>query len=198
MSRMKFIVSIALVVSSSTSAHASIVTYTNQAAWEKAAGSSTYVGFNEYPGATIITDQYAALGVTFTDGDDSIWSVSPGLFPVDGVGLIGDFGGFGFHKPITAVFDAPRFAVAAHFAGGSFFQLYLGNQFVGQTGYFTPAFTGPFAGITSTVPFDRVVLDNDSTIGIDSLFFGSAVPGPGGFGVLALASMCLRGRRRQR
>jgi hypothetical protein len=198
MSRMKFIVSIALVGSSSTSAHASIVTYTNQSAWEVATGSSTYIGFNEYAVGTIITDQYQALGVTFTDGDDKIVSGDAGIFPVDGRGLRGYWGQFGFHKPITAVFDAPRYSVAAHFSSGSIIQLYLGSQFVGQTGIFTPAFTGPFGGITSTVPFDRVVLDNGSTIGIDSLFFGSAVPGPGGFGALALASVCLRGRRRQR
>jgi hypothetical protein len=200
MTRMKFFASIVGTVGASLGANvqASIVTYTNQSAWEAATGPSTYIGFTEYAVGTPITTQYAPLGVTFTDGDDTVYPGGGVLFPIDSRGLIGDFGGFGFHKPITAVFDAPRFAVAAHFAGGSIIQLYLGSQFVGQTGIFTPAFTGPFGGITSTVPFDRVVLDNGSTIGIDSLFFGSAVPGPGGFGALALASVCLRGRRRQR
>jgi hypothetical protein len=178
--------------------HGALVQYTNKAAWQAAAGTSTYIGFTEHPVSTIITDQYASLGVTFTDGDDAIFTSDPGLLPIDGRGLRGHWGQFGFYKPITVQFDAPRYAVAADFVGGSIIKLYMGNQLVGQSGDFVPAWTGPFGGVTSTVAFDRVVLDNGATIGIDSLYFGAAVPGPGGaLLLLAAGGASARSRRRR-
>jgi hypothetical protein len=177
--------------------HGALVQYTNKAAWQAAAGTSTYIGFTEYPVGVIITNQYAELGVTFTDGDDSI-DLGSTSYPTDGRGLMGHWGQFGFYKPITVQFDAPRYAVAADFVGGSIIKLYMGNQLVGQSGFFVPAWTGPFGGVTSTVAFDRVVLDNGATIGIDSLYFGAAVPGPGGaLLLLAAGGVSARSRRRR-
>lgn len=174
-------------------AHAGVVQYTNKVVWLDAAGESTYIGFTEYAVGTTVTSQYASLGATFTDGDDSIF---PGWasFPTDGMGLIGSFGDFGLDRPITVQFDTPRLAVAVDFPSAVWMKLYAGSQLVGQTGTFVKGFTGSFAGVTSSVAFDRVVFDNDATIGIDSLYFGPAVPAPSAVGIL----VALVGSRRSR
>lgn len=179
-----------------TAAHASLVPYTNKSAWLDAASNSTYIGFTEYSTGTPITSQYSPVGVTFSDGDDTIAAFSFGLYPNDGKGLLGSFGQFGLDRPITVDFDAPRTAVAVEYPGVVWFTLYYQGQVVGQSGTFLNGFTGPFAGVVSSVPFDRVVLDNDSTIGIDSLYFGSAVPSPGAVALVAAAGL-FGGRRRR-
>ncbi len=188
-------IAVCLALASCRASHAGLTQYTNKLTWINVASPSTDIGFEEYPEGTTITSQYSALGVQFSDGDDHIFD-SGFYFPSDGKGLIGSFGTFGLDRPITVDFSGPRFAVAVEFPGAVWFTLYHQGQLVGQSGLFANGISGAFAGIVSTVPFDRVVLDNDSTMAIDSLYFGAAVPGPNAIGVFGLFFARRRRRRR--
>ncbi len=57
-------------------------------AWIDAVGPFFTVDFTGFPGGTFITDEYADLGVLFTDGVDVILCCDEG-FPNDGAGLNG-------------------------------------------------------------------------------------------------------------
>jgi hypothetical protein len=46
--------------------NAAVLQFTNQALWNAGmAGNYTAIGFTEYPGGTLITNQYSSLGVSF-------------------------------------------------------------------------------------------------------------------------------------
>ncbi len=68
--------------------------------WIDAAGSFTTIHFNELPRHTFVTDQYADLGVLFTDGDDQIDRGGAPPWMNDGWGLDGN-------GDINIVFDTP-------------------------------------------------------------------------------------------
>jgi hypothetical protein len=164
--------------------------FTERAAWEAAVGGEfTTIGFTEYPDGTIITDQYAHLGVSFTDGNDYIAESSS--MANDGVGLAGG-------SIITLAFPEPQAWLAVDFPGALHFELYRDGQHVYSSGNFGLSGKGLFAGLLSDVPFDEVVL-NDwaetiSFVVIDDFHFG--VPAPSALVTLFAAPALTRGRRR--
>src|SRR5262245_3944366 len=67
---------------------AAVTEYTNKSSWQTAVGNNyTTIDFLGYPNTTFITNQYASLGVIFTDGNDSIWHTPS--YVIDGAGLQG-------------------------------------------------------------------------------------------------------------
>jgi len=165
---------------------ASIVSYTNHAAWSDAAGPATSIFFTEIEGPWV-TDQYADLGVTFQN--HVLWE-SFEVFPNDGVGLVAnpDFTGF-----ITMEFDAPRNSVGVDIVSPHKLFLYRGDELIGSS-ILSPHV--PFLGVTSTEPFDRVIVASTGVSVIDNLYFGAPIPAPGALVVVAFAGL-MRGRRRR-
>ena len=173
--------------------HAGIVTeHIEFDEWSALAGDVTAVTFTEYPAFTVITDQYADLGVIFTDGNDFVGV--HGTSVIDSHWLSGSDS-----DSITVQFDAPRRAVGAHFPGVLFFELYNGDQLLYVSTQFPDIFSHTFAGLVSAIPFDRVVLASwllVPTATIDNLYFGPPVPAPGILTVMA-AGFLLRNKRRR-
>lgn len=65
-------------------AHASVSYSFDKAAWEAAAGGAaniTQINFANVPAWTLVSNQWAAKGVTFTDGDDWTADVYMGSYP---------------------------------------------------------------------------------------------------------------------
>ena len=168
---------------------AGFIEFTDKDEWIDAVGDFNTIDFTGFEEGTIITDQYADLGVFFTDGDDEI-GFSADRYPNDNWGLNGNFG------RITLAFDSPQFWFGADYAFGLgiwFFEddeLVLVASFDGQGG-------GNFGGIISDEPFDGLLLTGDPLICcplIDDLYFG--VPGTGGLAVFIVAGVCARRRMR--
>lgn len=171
----------------SGAAYADVQAFTDKQAWIDAVGDFNTIDFTGFEEGTIITDQYADLGVFFTDGDDEI-GFSADRYPNDNWGLNGNFGG------ITLAFDSPQSWFGADYAFGLgiwFFrddELVLVASFDGKGG-------GNFGGIISDEPFDGLFLTGHPAgccPFIDDLYFG--VPGPGGVAVFIVAGV---GRRRR-
>lgn len=173
----------------SGAAYADIQAFTDKQAWIDAVGDFNTIDFTGFEEGTIITDQYADLGVLFTTGYDEI-DFSADRYPNDNWGLSGNFGS------TTLAFDSPQFWFGADYAFGLniwFFkddELVLVASFDGQGG-------GNFGGIISDETFDGLLLTGDPVICcpfIDDLYFG--VPGPGGLAVFIVAGVCTRRRMR--
>jgi hypothetical protein len=148
-----------------------VTVYSDQAAWAAAAGDFDTIDFLGYGFGTFMTDQYAALGVTFIDGVDAI--LPNGDFQ-DGTGL------YGVNNEIAVSFDAPRHAVAVHTLAKARLVLYCD-----QYEWFyasSPSCCGSFIGLVSVQPFDRVVIrreDPDADPNIDDLLVSKGEsPGP--------------------
>lgn len=179
-------------------AQAGITTYGNgeRDAWFEDVGDIggaeiTTIGFSEFPVATHITNQYAHLGVTF-DGNSRTTGEDFGAYHQDGWGLRGLL-------DIAFEFDSPRNAIAVDYPGDVRFLLFLNDVLVGEE-YFSTAEFGNFAGVTSTTPFDSVVLDR---FGVDPVFVDDIhfafIPTPGGMIPLLLFGLFRRqGRRRDK
>jgi hypothetical protein len=167
---------------------ASVNWYINKAIWQANAGAHSTITFTELPANTFITDQYAHLGVHFTDGSDTIYN-NTNIF-LDGYGLNGAF------DETTLEFDSPMTAIAVDFPGSVAFNLYSKGRLIYESPVFDDAFS-PFAGLVSTVPFDKALLyDPFGGLRADTLYFGPPIPAPAGLGILALAGMCVRRRTR--
>jgi len=173
------------------SAAAAIVVTNDPAEWASQTGSFTTLGFTELAHGEFLTDQYADLGVTFT-GTAVGW-FSESAFPTDDHGIRG-----WTSKVVEAQFAAPRTQLAVEFAGAVWVLLYLGDEFVAHTPVVAQSWNGPFLGIVSTMPFDRVEM-LDPGLGvtlIDNIYFGAPIPAPGALVLIALAG--LAGPRRRR
>jgi len=170
-------------------ATAAIVVTTDSAEWASQTGSFTTLDFTELAHGEFITDQYADLGVTFT-GTAVGWHHP--LFLTDGHGIRS-----WTRNVIEAQFDVPRTELAVEFVGVVWVLLYLGDEFVAET-VMSQLFNGPFVGIVSTMPFDRVeMLDPGLGVAlIDNIHFGAPIPAPGALGLIALAGFTGRRRRR--
>ena len=163
--------------------------FTEKDSWIAAVGRFTTIGFTGFPDGTFITDQYANLGVLFTDGFDNIACCSKNTFPNDGAGLDG-------HSAIHLSFDSPQAWIAVHFPGDVQIDLFSGDILL-STSVFLPGGVGNFGGVISTQLFDTVVISDPSVgdVFIDDLHFG--VPAPPTLALLALASLFSpRSRRR--
>ena len=183
---------LSFIATTSVSQAAIVTEHTDFSEWGALAGDVTAVTFTEYPAFTVITDQYADLGVIFTDGNDFVGM--HGTSVIDSHWLSGSDS-----DSITVQFDAPRRAVGAHFPGVLFFELYNGDQLLYVSTQFPDIFSHTFAGLVSAIPFDRVVLASwllVPTATIDNLYFGPPVPAPGILTVMA-AGFLLRNKRRR-
>ena len=83
--------------------------FTDKDEWIAAVGDFTTIGFTGFPDGTFITDQYAHLGILFTDGNDNIF-LNDGAFPNDGAGLDGNVN-------ISVSFDTPQAWIGVDFPG---------------------------------------------------------------------------------
>ena len=170
-------------------AQAGVMEFTDKDAWIAAVGRSTTVDFVGFLVGTFITEQYAGLGIHFTDGNDSIPPFDPITFPNDGWGLDGN-------GNINVSFDSPQLWIAVDYPGFMQIELFWQGQLFYSSNRFLPGGVGNFAGLLSTNLFDAAVLMDvpiDSEAEIDDLHFG--VPSPGVIAFLVLGG--LRGRRRR-
>ncbi len=167
-------------------AQGGVVEYFDRATWEAAVGDFTTIGFTGFPGGTFITDQYADLGILFTDGNDSIFLSEP-AFPNDGAGLDGN-------GDIGVAFDTPQAWIGVDFPGFLTIELYSGGELI-HTAEFGFGGVGNFGGLISSQLFDAAVLiDPLDQAAIDDLHFG--VPAPSALWLLAVAALLPRRRRR--
>ena len=172
----------------SASAHGGVQEFGDKDEWIDAVGEFTTIDFTGFPNGTFITDQYADLGIIFTDGDDSI-RFSPTVFPNDEWGLDGN-------GDISVVFDTPQLWIGADFPGILRIELYrAGRVFYVSNDYGVGV--GLFVGLVSTQPFDAAVLiDAAGEAAIDDLHFGPPAAAPGTLALLALGALPRRRRRR--
>ena len=180
----------ALICASVLPAHAGVTEFTDRAEWETAVGQFTTIDFTGFPKGTTITDQYADLGVFFTDGNDVI-RMGEFLFPNDGWGL-----GGGFFDDIEVSFDAPQLWIAVQYPGDVRFELFDGGQLIfTSSDNFPGGGAGFFAGLVSTQFFDAVIISDptDSFVSIDDLHFG--VPAPPTLALLAFGAVVTCRRR---
>jgi hypothetical protein len=162
----------------------------DSAEWQNALATVTTVGFTEHPAGTLITNQYADLGLLFTDGNDNIVCCG-NAFRIDGAGV---GGGFPF-GPITLAFVTPQSGIAAEFPGAVRFSLFSRGALLYESQPYSRGLGNLFVGLVSTAPFDAVVIDDpiDNAVFLDDLYFG--VPAPGVLPLVALAG-AMGGRRR--
>ena len=184
---------IALTVANS-SAHARplVTEYTIKANWQAAVNNNySTVDFTGFPEGTFITTQYSSLGVTFTDGNDSIGLT--GSFIDDGAGLEGN-------NIIQVSFSAPISWIAADYPGELKIKLYNQGSLIYTSSNFGFGGVGFFAGLVLTnASFDAAVIlkaSGDDT-SIDNLFFGPPIPGPGPLALLGIAALMPNWRRRR-
>ena len=167
------------------STHGGVEEFTNRSAWETAVGPFTTVDFTGFGAGTFITDQYADLGILFTDGNDSI-SFTPS-FVNDGVGLDGN-------GDISLWFENPQAWIGVDFPGFLTIELFIGETLI-HMAEFGFGGTGNFGGLISISRFDKAVLiDPGSEAAIDDLHFG--VPATGSLALFGVAALIRRRRRR--
>jgi len=168
--------------------------------WLQSVGTYTALTFTEFPdlpGSTRITEQYAPLGVHFVDTDGN-WIARNDLYPQDGSGLAG-------WVSVDLRFDSPMRAFAAYYPGYSAFSFYSGSQLIfSKTNLYTGGYN-IFAGFTSNVSFDRVLLYGEppnhygepDPVYYDNFYF-STVPAPSGALLLIAATFGAARRRAKR
>ena len=164
------------------------IEFTDKEEWIAAVGRFTTIGFTGFPDGTFITDQYADLGILFTDGNDSIFP-NENAFPNDGVGLDGN-------GDISVSFDTPQAWIGVDFPGLLTIELYSeGRLFFTSNTY--GGGVGNFLGLVSSELFDAAVLVDPFGISVfmDDLHFG--VPAPGALWLLGLSALWARRRRRR-
>jgi len=181
----------AAVAAATANALASVVTFEDKAAWQRAVGSWETITFAEVPPNTPIDFQYeASHGVTMPGPEEITWFAPP-VYPNDGFGLVADdLGGFDIY------FDEPKSWMAADYAGFIQFELYDGDTLLWE-GWFAHPSAGNFAGIISDIPFDHLVIRDpaDDFVVMDDLHFGAPIPGAGVLPLLALGLFRIRRRR---
>ncbi len=143
--------------------------YIDKQDWIAVVGPFETAGFTGFPHGTFITDQYADIGVIFTDGNDSVVCCSEEAFPEDGAGLEGNL-------DITLAFDTPMRWIAADFPGGLQYLLFYENELIFTSNRFSDGGVGFFFGLTSSRPFDSavVICPTFAEAEIDDLHFGGA------------------------
>ena len=166
-----------------------VVEFFDRDEWVKAVGEGNFltVDFTGFPDGIFITDQYADLGILFTDGNDSIF-LNDGAFPNDGAGLDG-FGN------ISVSFDTPQAWIGVDFPGFLSIELFSGGRLFYTSSIAGGGGVGFFFGLISSELFDAAgLIDPGGDAFIDDLHFG--VPAPGAIWLLALAGLLPRRRRR--
>lgn len=187
-------VALSLVTLCGPAAHAGVTWFEEDfSGWQSAAGAYTPLTFTEFAHNTFITDQYADKGVLFTDSDPNVvWNIDEFLLDQHGINGL---------ETVELTFAQPTLALGAYGPGYWQVILYSGTTEVYWNDHLSLGDTG-FAGLVSTVAFDRAVFFGappspiPDFIYFDNFYFTS-VPGPGGACVL-LTSFCVRGDRRRR
>ena len=170
----------------SAPAHAGVQEFTDKDEWINAVGEFTTVDFTGFDVATFITDQYADLGILFTDGNDSIQHT---------VSFLNDEWGLDGNGDISVAFDTPQLWIGVDFPGFMRIELYDEGRLIYTSSNFLPGGVGNFAGLFSNASFDAAVLiDPANEAAIDDLHFG--VPTPGSMALFALGALTRRRRRR--
>jgi MYXO-CTERM domain-containing protein len=180
---------IPIVAGLSTSVQAEVTSFEDRDEWEAVVGEFTTIDFTGFPEWTIITDQYADLGILFTDGSDRIRLHSD--YP-DGAGLEG-----GSSDDIELAFDIPQHWIGMEFVGAVQIHLFTNGQLIHSSFVFDDL-PNPFAGLFSTERFDAAVIEDpsDNYVAIDNLHFGPPIPAPGALSLLALGFIESTRRRR--
>ncbi len=159
----------ALVASLSVgSANAGVLEFHDRDAWIAAVGEFTTIGFTEVPSGTFLFDQFASLGVVFTDGNDLAICCDKQTFPNDGAGVDGN-------GNIRLAFSEPQAWIAADFPGALRIDLFRDGLLIHSSGQFGHGGVGNFGGLISSELFDAAVLMDvpiDFEAEIDDLHFG--------------------------
>ena len=129
------------------SLHAEVTEYEDKSAREASVGDYTTIDFTGFEWGTIITDQYADLGVFFTDGDDKIVHGDP----IDDRALDGK-------DSVNMRFDQPQMWFAVDYPGAMQMSFYRGNEWVYTSSQFGGTGGPYFAAVVITEAFDQVVL----------------------------------------
>ncbi len=161
--------------------------FTDKDSWIAAVGDFTTIDFTGFPDGTFITDQYADLGILFTDGDETIHMSAS--YINDGWGLRGN-------GIITVAFDSPQAWIGVDFPGLLSIELFSGGRLFYTSSIAGGGGAGFFLGLISSELFDAAVLIDPFGLDaeIDDLHFG--VPAPGALWLLALAALLPRRRHR--
>lgn len=179
-----------LCATASASAGLQMFGHAERDAWFDSVTNLTKIDFVLEHG-THITDQYADLGVIFTDEFNFIGE-SSGTFLRDDFGIVSNWPGQdGFHLE----FDTQQLWLASDHPGPIEYVLSLNGLAVG-TGTFYQSGLDQFAGVISDQPFDAVIIRDPtgSDVLMDDLYFG--VPAPGA-GVVLLMGLAVGSNRRR-
>jgi len=164
-------------------------------AWFEATPPYSEVTFADLPLNTLVTEQYANLGVHFTDTDGN-WVLGPTpTYPQDQFGL-------NDNVSVELTFDAPMWSFASFFPGDAKFSFFAGDVHLFTSGLLGGGGINKFAGFTTDVAFDRVlivggppdVFGNPDKVFFDDFYF-SSVPAPG---ALSWFTVMFWGSRRRR
>ena len=142
---------------------------------------------------TQITDQYASQGILlgFPSSAGNITQRDAYMYAQDGWGIVGV-------GSIIASFTQPMYAFAMYYPGSARFTFYSGATTLHFADFLTSG-ANNFAGFTSDVSFDRVVIAayTPQNFGIfaDNMYF-STVPAPASAALLALSAIATGRRRR--
>ncbi len=80
-------IGLAVAAGPGSAATATVLEFDDKPAWAAAVGAFATVDFAGFASGTIITTQYATLGVALTDGNDMVVCCGEETFPQDGAGL---------------------------------------------------------------------------------------------------------------
>lgn len=165
-------------------------------------GPLTQLDFSGIASGTILTDQFADLGVTWTDGDTLL---ETDFFFPDQVTIEGQADDNAGNDESVISFALPQTAFAVQFSGDLAVQLFSGGEAVSglveiqETSVF-PTIIRSVAGIVSDTPFDSIVLTRiNAPTGeafYQEVFVQNVVPAPGPLTAVGLATVLAARRRR--
>jgi MYXO-CTERM domain-containing protein len=171
-----------------SAAQASVVVYDDMADWSNAVGNHTTIDFVGGELGTPVLDDYAHLGVTFSENTTYAQ-----------LSAFTDLAGMRAPGGSTASFDSPQQWIGLDHVGHLLVDFYSGGELIWSSGVMVPP-SGEnlaFAGFILSESFDSVYLYRlgvDFVAVIDNIYF--AVPAPGAFGLLLLAGIARTRRRR--
>ena len=185
-----------------TAAFATVVNYMGEAEseWHSAAGAITTLGVPDiplgYPVPWALSHGLNLSGAGLTGGSIEPFLAKPWGVPLGTVVFWGDLGGetnWAFTQPIATAF-AFRWLFFAPVEA----TVWYGNTFLGSVNWPAPApneYTPNFYGLTSTEPFNRVIMFGyeGPTFGHSIMF--SQIPSPGALALLVFAPIASRRRR---
>jgi hypothetical protein len=169
--------------------HGGVIEFGDRDEWIAAVGPFTTIDFTGYPDGMLLTDQYADVGVEFTDLDDTFRFSSA---------FVNDDWGVDGNGDIDVLFETPQLYLAVDFPGILFIELYSQGELIHTTNGWGSGGVGFFFGFFSSEPFDavRIIDPIDNAVFIDDLHFG--IPAPSPLWPVAVAALCLGRRRRDR